>query len=336
MKEKILITGAGGYIGSITTDMFLQDGFEVVGVDNLSTGYREPLKFLQKKYSKGKFRYYKFDLTKNLDSLFSKEKSFKAVVHFAASCSVDESMKNPQKYFSNNVSGSQNLLRGLIQEGVNNIIFSSTCAVYGEAQYIPINENHPINPKNPYGRSKRMVEETIDWYGNLLGLKYVIFRYFNVCGASDDGFLGDSKKPSLLMVQNAVRGALGIEPFYLTCPKVDTPDKTPIRDYINVVDLAKAHLLGVKYLLRGGRSETINLGTEKGNSVLEIVDKVADVTGKKFEIGKAEPRQGEYAKMIASTRKAKDILGWAPKRTLEDSIKSLVVWYQTHPRGWED
>jgi len=138
------------------------------------------------------------------------------------------------------------------------------------------------------------------------------------------------------MVQNAVRGTLGIEPFYLTCPKVDTPDKTPIRDYINVVDLAKAHLLGVKYLLRGGRSETINLGTEKGNSVLEIVDKVADVTGKKFEIGKAEPRQGEYAKMIASTRKAKDILGWAPKRTLEDSIKSLVVWYQTHPRGWED
>lgn len=335
MEKKILITGAGGYIGSITTDLFLQNGFEVVGIDNFSTGYKEPLKILQKKFGANRFRYYRQDLRENLQSLLKKESGIEAAVHFAACCSVDESMKNPQKYFSNNVSGSQNLLASLISQNINNVIFSSTCAVYGEAQYVPIDENHPTNPKNPYGHSKRMVEEMIGWYGRLSGLKYVIFRYFNVCGASDDGSVGDSKKPSLLMVQNAVRGALGIEPFYMTCPPVDTPDKTPIRDYINVVDLANAHLKGVFYLLGGGGNEVINLGTGTGNSVLETTEKVREVTGKQFSISETVPREGEYAMMIASVKKAKEVLGWQPERTLDDSINSLVGWYRKHPDGWK-
>ena len=183
-------------------------------------------------------------------------------------------MENPQKYFTNNVCGSQNLLSAMLDSGVNKIVFSSTCAVYGETTYVPVDEKHPTRPANPYGSSKLMIEMFLDWYSKLKDLNYIILRYFNVCGASDDGVIGDSKKPSSLLMQNAVRGALGIEPFYLTCPEVDTPDGTPIRDYINVVDLNEAHILALNYLQKGGKSEIVNLGTGNGNSVLEIVKEV--------------------------------------------------------------
>jgi UDP-glucose 4-epimerase len=335
MKNKILITGAGGYIGSISTYLFLQEGYEVVALDNFSTGHKEPLELLQKKFGQDKLRFYKIDLRNSLSDVFKNEKDINAVVHYAASCLVDESMKNPGKYFSNNFCGSLNLLSTMADYNINKIVFSSTCAVYGEAQYVPVDENHPTNPKNPYGESKRMTEKAIQWFGQLKNFKYVILRYFNVCGASDDGLIGDSKNPSVLLVQNAVRGALGIEPFYLTCPEVKTKDKTPIRDYINVVDLNSAHLNAVNYLIKNGRSEIINLGTGAGNSVLEIVDKVQEITGKKFQLKKTEPRQGEYATMIASVGKAKKLLNWQPKRTLDDTVKSLIKWYASHPKGWE-
>jgi UDP-glucose 4-epimerase len=217
---------------------------------------------------------------------------------------------------------------------VTNIVFSSTCAVYGNADYVPVDEKHATHPENPYGESKRMVEKIIEWYGKIKKINYLILRYFNVCGASDDGRIGDSKKPSLLLVQNAVRGALGIEPFYLTCPKVETPDGTPIRDYINVVDLNEAHLLGLEYLSRKGKSEILNLGTGTGNSVLEIVRKVQEISGKKFYIGKTKQREGDYAKTYASIKKAKKVLNWQPRRTIEDSVKSLIKWYKAHPSGW--
>lgn len=336
---KILITGAGGYIGSVATYLFLQKGFTVVGLDNFSTGYKQPLELLQKKFGQKRLRYYQINLKSDLTSIFKEEKKtgkppFDVVVHYAASCLVDESMKNPEKYFENNVIGSFNLLKTMLKFKVNKIVFSSTCAVYGEAQTIPVNENHPTNPKNPYGESKRMVEKMIEWLGKLRGINYFILRYFNVSGAADDGLIGDSKKPSTLLVQNAVRGALGIEPFYLTCPKVNTPDKTPIRDYINVVDLNEAHLLAVEKLLTNNYQEIINLGTGSGNSVLEIINQVQEITGIKFDIKKTTPRQGEYAKMIASIDKAKKILAWQPKRTIKNSVESLVKWYQDHPHGW--
>lgn len=340
MAKKILITGVGGYIGSISAYLFLSHSYEVVGLDNFCTGYKKPIEVLQQKFGVDKFRFYKKDLKNNLDEIFNKEKrgsgaAFDAVVHYAASCLPDESMKNPMKYFTNNVYGTQNLLSTMLQFNIKNIIFSSTCAVYGEAEYMPLDEKHPTKPINPYGESKRMVEKILNWYSQLQGLNYVILRYFNVCGASDDGLIGDSKKPSTLLVQNAVRGALGIEPFYLTCPEVNTPDKTPIRDYINVVDLNEAHLLALEYLLSGGKSEIINIGTGTGNSVMEIVNKVQELTGKKIEINKTTPREGEYAKMIAAIGKAKQVLNWEPKRKIEDTIKSLLTWYQNHPHGWE-
>ncbi len=334
--QKILVTGAGGYIGSIATYLFLQKGYEVVAVDNFQTGYRGPLDLLKAKFGEEKIRAYEMDLKKDTKDLFEKEKNIQAVVHYAASCIVDESMSNPKKYFENNILVTLNLLEKMVENKIQNLVFSSTAATYGEAQKIPVDENHPNNPVNVYGESKLMAEKMIQWYGKTKEIRYSILRYFNVCAASDDGLIGDSKKPSSLLVQNSVRGALGIEPFYLTCPEVDTPDKTPIRDYINVVDLNEAHLAALDYLLKGGKSEIINLGTGTGNSVLEIVNKVQEVTGTKFEIKKTTPRKGDPARIVASIEKAKSVLGWKPKRTIEDSVKSLVKWYKVHPKGWDN
>ncbi len=332
--DKILITGAGGYIGSVSAKLFLDKGYEVVAVDNFATGYKKPLEYLKKNYP-GKFGFYDVDLTGDVSKVFEKEKGIQAVIHYAASCIVDESMKNPGKYFSNNVAATANLLSAMDKHDVKNIIFSSTCAVYGEAIYYPINEKHPLNPTTPYGASKKMAEEVIQWYGKLRKFNYMILRYFNVCGASDDGTVGDSKKPSSLLVQNAVRGALGIEKFYLTCPEVDTPDKTPIRDYVNVVDLNEAHLKAYEYIKKTGNSDIINLGTGTGNSVLEVVQQVKKITGKEIPVEKANTRQGDDAKKVADIKRAREVLGWEPKRTIEDSVKSLVEWYKNHPQGWD-
>src|SRR5258706_2349372 len=247
MNKKILVSGGGGYIGSVATYLLLQKGYAVVGLDNFSTGHKEPFLYFEEKFGKEKFFFYERDIHDDLRNIIEKEKP-DAVLHYAASCLVTESMTDPGNYFYNNVCGTNNLLTCMVNAGITKLVLSSTCAVYGESQYVPLDEKHPTNPVNPYGVSKRMVEQMIEWYGKLRGLNFVILRYFNVCGASDDGEIGDSKNPSVLLMQNAVRGALDIEPFYLTCPKVDTPDGTPIRDYINVVDLNNAHLKALEYL----------------------------------------------------------------------------------------
>lgn len=334
MKNTILVTGAGGYIGSVATYVFLQQGYKVIAIDNFTTGYRQPLEELQKKFGQSMLTIYETDL-KQCSAVFDKEKHIDMVVHYAASCLVDESVKNPYKYFENNVGGTNSLLKAMTDHGVKKLVFSSTCAVYGEAQYMPIDEKHPLAPSQPYGASKQMVEELIKWYAELKGLNYVILRYFNVCGATDDGLIGDSKKPSSLLMQNAVRGALNIEPFNLTCPQVDTPDKTPIRDYVNVVDLNEAHLKALEYVMSGKESTIINLGTGSGNSVLEIISKVKEITGAAFTVGTATPREGDDAKKIADISKAKALLNWAPHRTVADSVHSLVKWYTAHPKGWD-
>jgi len=337
---KILITGCGGYIGSVAVDLFLSKGYEVIGLDNFQTGYKRPIEILQERYG-DKFKFYEADLKSNISPIFNKETRsggkapFDGVVHYAASCVVDESMREPFKYFNNNVSGTANLLSTMDKFGIKNIIFSSTCAVYGEAEYYPIDEKHPLKPTTPYGASKKMAEEVIQWYGKLKKFNYIILRYFNVCGATNDGMIGDSKKPSTLLVQNVVRGALGIEKFYLTCPEVDTPDKTPIRDYIDVVDLNEAHLKALEYLISTGKNEIINLGTGTGSSVLEVVNQVKKFTGVEIPIEKANTRLGDDAKKIADIKKAKEVLGWEPKRTIKDSVKSLLIWYKNHPQGWE-
>ncbi|MDO8741539.1 MAG: UDP-glucose 4-epimerase GalE [Candidatus Roizmanbacteria bacterium] len=331
--SKILITGAGGYIGSVAADLFLKAGYQVIGLDNFQTGYKEPLELLRNKYP-DQFRFYEINLIQDLSPIFKRESDISAVIHYAASCLVDESVRLPGKYFLNNVAVTANLLSTMDKFDIRKIIFSSTCAIYGEAEYHPIDEKHPLKPTTPYGASKKMAEEVIAWYGKLKKFNYIILRYFNVCGANEDGSIGDSKKPSTLLVQNVIRGALGIEKFYLTCPEVDTPDKTPIRDYIDVVDLNEAHLKALEYLISTGKNQIINLGTGTGNSVLEVVNQVKKLTGSEIPIEKANTRLGDDAKKIADIKLANEILGWKPKRTIEDSVRSLIVWYKSHPNGW--
>lgn len=329
IKTKILIIGAGGYIGSISTYLFLKNGFSVVAVDNFSKGYRTSLELLEGKFDKS-LRVYEADLKDDLSSVFEKEKEIRTVVHYAALCSPEESVKKPKEYFENNVLGTRNLVEEMQKHGVDKIVFSSTCAVYGEPSAVPVDEGHPTRPLTPYAETKLLAEKEI----KKSGLRYSILRYFNVCGAERNGFLGDSKKPCETLVQRAVRGALGIEPFFLTCPQVATPDKTPIRDYIDVLDLAEAHILGVRYLLAGGKNDILNLGTGSGYSVLEVVKAVEKATDIKITLKKGKVRPWEFAKITASYEKAQRILGWWPKRTLEDSINSLILWYKQHPKGW--
>ena len=333
MTKKILITGGAGYIGSHAVKLFLEKKFEVISFDNLSRGYKEPLDILKKF---GKLKVVKGDLRnkKDIQKVFSENK-IDAVVHFAALCSVNESMEQPELYFENNVLGSLNLFEAMENVSVKKIIFSSTCATYGETEYLPVDEKHPQNPASPYGESKMLTERMLRWYGDLHGLKYAILRYFNVCGANTDGIIGDSKKPSSLLVQNAVRGAMGIAPFFYTCQKVDTPDKSPIRDYIDVEDLVGAHYLAYEYLQKAhSRSEIFNLGNGTGWSVKEIVSKVEKEFDKKMSKHKGEARKGEDAKIYADTSKAFKLLKWKPNKSIENSIFSLRKWYERYPNGY--
>ena len=235
------------------------------------------------------------------DSLQTLDKyQFDACLHFAAYALVGESIKDPAKYFLNNYVGSLNLLNYLISKHCKYFVLSSTSEVYGEAEYLPIDEKHPLNPTNPYGASKKMVEETLKWFGLAYGLKFVALRYFNAAGCDIEGKIGEMHQPENHLIPNAVLGALGKKEFKLTCAKVDTPDQTPIRDYVHVDDLADAHVKALKYLSDGGASDFFNLGTGKGYSVLEVVNTVEKISDKELSKEYGESRAGEPAQKFAS------------------------------------
>lgn len=331
-KETILVTGGAGYIGSHAVKRLLQEGYAVTVFDNFFRGFRQPLDIL-KKY--GELEVIEGDLTREEDvrRAFA-GRNIGAVMHFAALCLVSESVEKPELYSKNNVIGTHNLLEAMREAGVEKLIFSSTCAVYGNADYLPIDEKHPTRPNSPYGESKLAAERMIEQYGRSHGLRYAILRYFNVCGADSGGEIGDSKKPSELLVQNAVRGALGLEDFKLTCPRVDTPDGTPIRDYINVEDLVDAHVKALT-ALANGPSIVANLGTGRGFSVREIVEEVRREMGVEFPVGEGSRREGEDTAVFADNAFARTALGWRPEKTLADSIRSLARWSAGHPRGYD-
>jgi UDP-glucose 4-epimerase len=334
---RVLVTGAGGYIGSVTSKLLLEAGFDLVAVENFSRGYREPLEKLQTLFGAARVGIEELDLsTGDVKALFAKHQ-VDAVMHFAALLNVGESMHEPVAYFSNNIVGTQRLLEATINAGVRPFVFSSSCTVYGNAQYIPIDEAHPIAaPESVYGASKKICEDMLGWYAKLNKLEYVALRYFNVCGATDDGEFGDSKRPSFHLMQNAVRGALGLQEFKFNYATVGTPDGSPIRDYVNVVDLGTAHVKALQFLLREHRTEIFNLGTGTGNSVLEIINKVQEVTGKDFPVSDDPNRRtGEADRMVANYSKAKTMLGWEPTKSLEDSVRSLVTWYSKYPKGYQ-
>lgn len=330
--KNILITGGAGYIGSHAVKLFASNQFNVTVFDNLSRGYKESIEILQKDYEGIEF--IEGDLRNIEDIKKAFNKKYDAVIHFAALCSVNESVEQPDLYFENNVCGTLNLLKEMKEHKVNKIVFSSTCATYGKVEKLPVDESHIQIPNSPYGESKLMAEKEIMWFAKAYDIKYVILRYFNVCGADSNGQIGDSKKPSALLMQNAVRGAMNIEPFYLTYNEVETEDKSPIRDYIDVEDLVKAHMKAYEYL-ENGSSNIFNLGTGTGSSVLEIVNTVENIFETNLERKKGELRKGEDPAIYADNQKAIKLLEWKPEKSLKESVISLKKWYSNHPKGYK-
>ena len=327
---RLLVLGGAGYIGSHTAVELLESGHEVVIVDSLVTGYEaavpEGASFYQ-----GDIRDYDF-----LNDLFKKE-AIDAVIHFAAFSLVGESVTDPLKYYENNLYGTKVLLKTMIDNGVNKIVFSSTAATYGEPENIPILEDDRTCPTNPYGETKLAMEKMMKWSANAYGLKYVSLRYFNACGAHKSAKIGEAHNPEshliplVLQVPNGKRESVSI---YGT--DYDTPDGTCIRDYIHVTDLAKAHILAVEYLMKGGESNVFNLGNGVGYSVREVIETARRVTGHPIPAVEIPRRAGDPARLVASGEKAREILGWKPEITeLEDIIRSAWAWHSSHPNGYD-
>lgn len=323
----ILVTGGAGYIGSHCVLELLKCGNEVVVFDNFITGHASTIETLSKF---GKLEFVKGDL-QNLDDIKSVFEQYKidAVMHFAAFSQVGESVKDPQKYYYNNVYGTLNLLNAMISAGVKKIVFSSTAATYGEPEYVPIDENHPQNPINPYGSSKLMVEKIMDDYDKAYGLKSVRLRYFNVAGADPDCNIGENHSIETHLIPNILNSTFNSgKVFEMYGQDYDTKDGTCVRDYINIEDLVSAHMLALKYLDDKNETNFFNLGTTDGNSVKEVFEVCEKVTGKNIPVKKMPRREGDPATLIADNKKAKKILGWNPHRTLQDSVQTAYKWAQ--------
>ena len=320
----ILVTGGAGYIGSHCVMALLENNNDVVIFDNLSTGHIETVQTLQKY---GNVEFQQGDLT-NFDDINSVFKNFniEKVVHFAAFSQVGESVVNPQKYYINNVCGTINLLRAMLENNVKKIVFSSTAATYGEPVYIPIDEKHPQNPINPYGQSKLMIEKIMDDYNKAYELKSVRLRYFNVAGADLKSRIGEWHDPETHLIPNILKSTFNNgKTFQMFGDDYDTKDGTCVRDYINVEDLAQAHLLALKYLDEGGETIFFNLGTNDGNTVKEVFAACEKVTQKDIPVEMKPRRAGDPASLVADNNKAKENLNWNPKHTLEESIQSAYT-----------
>lgn len=326
----ILVTGGAGYIGSHTVAELLSRGKEVVVIDNLQSGHREAL--LGGKLYEGDLR------DKDLLAKLFEENDIEAVIHFAASSLVGESMKDPVQYYDNNVYGTLCLLEAMDKANVRKIVFSSTAATYGEPEKVPIEESDVTNPTNVYGETKLTMERMMAWFDQVLGIKYVALRYFNAAGAHESGKIGEDHRPESHLVPLILQTALGQrESISVFGNDYDTPDGTCVRDYIHVSDLADAHLRAVDYLTSGGESNVFNLGNGQGFSVSEMISKVREVTGRDFSVVMSPRRAGDPAVLIASSDKARTVLGWSPSRTkLDDIIRSAWEWHLNHPNGYDD
>ncbi len=325
----VLVTGGAGYIGSHCVIALLDAGYDVVAFDNYSTGHKETAEALSKLKLKGKLiDAVKGDLLNisDLDELFQSY-HIDAVIHFAAFSQVAESMKDPGKYYRNNVCGTLNLLDSMRGHDVGKIVFSSTAATYGEPEYTPIDEKHPQVPINPYGQSKLMIERIMDDYDKAYGLRSVRLRYFNVVGADSQCRVGEWHDPETHLIPNILKST--VDPgkrFTMFGTDYPTRDGTCIRDYVNVEDLADAHIKALEYLEKGGRTDFFNLGTNNGSSVKEVFDSCEKVLGKSIPLTVEGRRPGDPAILVADNKKAKEILGWEPKRDLVKSIDTAYKW----------
>lgn len=325
----ILVLGGAGYIGSHTVFELIDRGEDVVIADNLETGHIEAVH--------PKARFYQGDIRNIsfIDSVFEKEK-IDAVIHFAANSLVGESMTNPLKYYDNNLCGTKVLLESMVAHGIDKIVFSSTAATYGEPERVPILESDRTEPTNTYGETKLSMEKMFKWTGKAHGLRFVSLRYFNACGAHASGSIGEAHNPEshliplILQIPNGQRESISIYG-----DDYDTKDGTCIRDYIHVTDLAEAHILAVKYLQKGNESDIFNLGNGYGFTVKEVIDAARKVTGADIPAVVTPRRSGDPAQLIASSEKAKNILGWKPQYgDIFKIIESAWKWHKAHPNGY--
>ena len=327
----VLILGGEGYIGSHSVLEFLDRGYKVAVADNLQSGHIEALHPDAKFYC-GDIRDKNF-----LDNLFKKE-DIEAVIHFAANSLVGESMQDPLKYYDNNLYGTMVLLKSMVENNVKKIVFSSTAATYGEPENIPILETDRTNPTNTYGETKLSMEKMFKWVSSAHGVKFVSLRYFNACGAHKSAKIGEDHMPEthlipiVLQVPNKKREFVNI-----FGDDYDTPDGTCIRDYIHVCDLAAAHYLALEYLKNGGESDIFNLGSGTGFSVKEVIEAAREVTGDKIPAVVSPKRSGDPARLVASSDKAKNILGFKPCCTdLKEIIQTAWMWHKKHPEGYKN
>ena len=325
----ILVCGGAGYIGSHAVHQLIEKGESVVIVDHLQTGHRDAV------HPKAKF--YEGDIRDAdvLDKIFT-ENAIDTVVHFAANSLVGESVEKPLKYFNNNVYGMQILLESMVKHSVDKIVFSSTAAVYGEPKRIPILEDDPTEPTNPYGESKRIMEKMMKWVSRANGVRFVSLRYFNAAGAIEDGSIGEDHNPESHLIPLILQVPMGkrdhIAVFGEDYP---TPDGTCLRDYIHVIDLADAHVLAIDYLRKGGESNIFNLGNGRGFSVKEMIEAAKKATGRDIKVEIGARRAGDPAQLIASSEKAKKVLGWRPKYTdVKQIIQTAWTFHQKHPEGY--
>ncbi len=321
-QSRVLVVGGAGYIGSHMVALLLERGYEVVTLDNLSTGYRDAV--LGGEVIQG-------DLADRgqLERLFSGH-AIDAVMHFASFIQVGESVREPAKYYANNVTNTLNLLDAMVAHGVKHFIFSSSAAVYGEPVRVPIDEDHPKHPLNPYGRTKWMVEQILGDYDLAYGLKSISLRYFNAAGADPEGRLGERHEPETHLIPLVLQAASGRREYVQVFGRdYDTPDGTCIRDYVHVADLCEAHHLALERLLDGASSTAYNLGNGNGFSVQEVIDSAARVTGKPIAVKHGARRAGDPARLVADAQTAKQALGWVPRYPeLETIIRHAWQWEQ--------
>ncbi|ATP37060.1 UDP-glucose 4-epimerase GalE [Ligilactobacillus salivarius] len=328
----VLVLGGAGYIGSHTVDRLVEAGKDVVVVDSLVTGHiaavRKEAKFYQGDLADKDF----------MRKVFTENPDIDAVIHFAAFSLVAESMKDPLKYFDNNTAGMVKLLEVMNEFDIKYIVFSSTAATYGIPEKMPIYEDDPQLPINPYGESKLMMEKIMRWADEAYGIKFVALRYFNVAGAKPDGSIGEDHHPETHLLPIVLQVAMGErEKLQIFGDDYNTPDGTNVRDYVHPFDLADAHILAVDYLRNGNESSAFNLGSSTGFSNLEIVKAAREVTGKEIPAEIAARRGGDPDTLIAASEKARKVLGWKPEfDDIHKIIETAWKWHTTHPQGYND
>jgi UDP-arabinose 4-epimerase len=322
MALRILVTGGAGYIGSHTSKALAAAGYTPVVLDNLSSGHRWAVKW-------GPLVVADIADRARVKSVV-KEWDIEAVIHFAAHAYVGESVRQPQKYFDNNVTKTLALLDTLLEAGVSKVVLSSSCATYGVPHKLPISEGHPQEPINPYGASKLFVEKILYWYEVAYGLRHMNLRYFNAAGADPDGEIGEDHDPETHLIPLVIAAAQGMNPtFEIFGTDYDTADGTAVRDYVHVCDLARAHINALDYLLAGGHSASVNLGTGCGHSIRDVISAVEALSGRAVRVVEGPRRAGDPPTLIASPQFGQRLLGWAPvKSDLQTIVRTAWQWHQ--------